>query len=217
MAAKQNTPTLVRSVLQKLKVKIGRHGNLNMEEKYSSNSISYTLRDYNASSATFQMVGTHEQYVPIVAIREGFNLYASIGYTNMGKKNKPVVSSVSFQVFDMERLLFRAEWTEEPKEDKPHSQPHWHFHPYSQSDAKEEKLPQRFEDTLQGGFLNTLDEEVEKGRIDIADMHLTMDYNIASDSYERPWDETRVQEWAYKTIDTLFDELDFVINKGHKA
>ena len=44
-----------------------------------------------------------------------------------------------------------------------------------------------------------------------------MDYNIASDSYERPWDETRVQEWAYKTIETLFEELDFVINKGHNA
>lgn len=54
MAAKQNTPTLVRGVLQKLKVRIGQSGNLNMEEAYSSNSISYTLRDYNASSATFQ-------------------------------------------------------------------------------------------------------------------------------------------------------------------
>lgn len=111
MAAKQNTPTLVRGVLQKLKVRIGQSGNLNMEEAYGSNSISYTLRDYNASSATFQMVGTHGKYVPIVAIREGFNLYASIGYTNMGKKKKLVVSSVSFQVFDMDRLLFRAEWT----------------------------------------------------------------------------------------------------------
>ena len=115
MAAKQNTPTLVRGVLQKLKVRIGQSGNLNMEEAYGSNSISYTLRDYNASSATFQMVGTHGKYVPIVAIREGFNLYASIGYTNMGKKKKSAVSSVSFQVFDMERLLFRAEWAEEPK------------------------------------------------------------------------------------------------------
>ena len=105
MAAKQNTPTLVRGVLQKLKVRIGQSGNLNMEEAYGSNSISYTLRDYNASSATFQMVGTHGKYVPIVAIREGFNLYASIGYTNMGKKKKSAVSSVSFQVFDMERLL----------------------------------------------------------------------------------------------------------------
>ena len=67
MAAKQNTPTLVRGVLQKLKVRIGQSGNLNMEEAYGSNSISYTLRDYNASSATFQMVGTHGKYVPIVA------------------------------------------------------------------------------------------------------------------------------------------------------
>lgn len=217
MAAKQNTPTLVRGVLQKLKVRIGGYCNLNVRETYSKDSVSYTIMDYNASSATFQMVGTHDKYVPIVAIQEGFNLYASIGYTNMGKRKNPVVSSVSFQVFDMERLLFRAEWAEEPKEDMPHPQPHWHFHPYSQSDTKEEKQPKRFEDTLQGGFLNTLDEEVKKERIDIADMHLTMDYNIASDSYERPWDETRVQEWAYKTIDTLFDELDFVINKGHKA
>lgn len=62
MAAKQNTPTLVRGVLQKLKVRIGQSGNLNMEEAYGSNSISYTLRDYNASSATFQMVGTHGKY-----------------------------------------------------------------------------------------------------------------------------------------------------------
>lgn len=54
MAAKQNTPTLVRGVLQKLKVRIGQDNNLNMEEEYGSNSISYTLRDYNASSATFQ-------------------------------------------------------------------------------------------------------------------------------------------------------------------
>ena len=51
------------------------------------------------------MVGTHDKYVPIIAIREGFNLYASIGYTINGKQKKPVVSSVSFQVFDMERLL----------------------------------------------------------------------------------------------------------------
>lgn len=217
MAAKQNTPTLVRDVLQKLKGRIGQHENLNMEEEYGSNSISYTLRDYNASSATFQMVGTHEKYVPIVAIREGFNLYASIGYTNMGKKKKLVVSSVSFQVFDMDRLLFRAEWTEEPKKDMLHPQPHWHFHPYSQSEIKEEKQPKRFEDTLQGGFQNTLDEEEKKERIDIADMHLTMDYNIASNPYEKSWDEIRIQEWAYKTIDTLFEELDFVISKGHKA
>lgn len=217
MAAKQNTPTLVRGVLQKLKGRIGQHENLNMEEEYGSNSISYTLRDYNACSATFQMVGTHEKYVPIVAIREGFNLYASIGYINMGKKKKLVVSSVSFQVFDTDRLLFRAEWTEEPKKDMPHPQPHWHFHPYSQSEIKEEKQPKRFEDTLQGGFQNSLDEEEKKERIDIADMHLTMDYNIASNPYEKSWDEIRIQEWAYKTIDTLFEELDFVISKGHKA
>ena len=37
MAAKQNTPTLVRGVLQKLKVRIGQSGNLNMEEAYGSN------------------------------------------------------------------------------------------------------------------------------------------------------------------------------------
>lgn len=213
MAAKQNTPTLVRGILQKLKVRIGQYGNLNMEEKYGSNSIFYTLRDYNACSVRFQMAGTHDKYIPIVAIREGFSLYASIGYTNRGKKKKPVVSSISFQVFDVERLLFRAEWTEEPKKDMPHPQPHWHFHPYSQSDTKEEKQPKKFEETLGSDFLSTLNEE----KIDIANMHLTMDYNIASDSYKRPWDETRVLEWAYKTIDTLFDELDFVINKGHKA
>lgn len=217
MAAKQNTPPFVRGVLQKLKVKIGQYCNLNAKETYGNDSVSYTFMDYNAASATFQMVGTHDKYVPIIAIREGFNLYASIGYTINGKQKKPVVSSVSFQVFDMERLLFRAEWTEEPKEDMPHPQPHWHFHPYSQSGAKEEKQSKRFEDTLQSGFLNTLDEEEKKERIDITDMHLTMDYNIASDSYEKVWDETRIQEWAYKTIDTLFKELDFVISKGHKA
>ena len=217
MAAKQNTPTLVRGVLQKLKVRIGQSGNLNMEEAYGSNSISYTLRDYNASSATFQMVGTHGKYVPIVANREGINLYASIGYTNMGKKKKSAVSSVSFQVFDMERLLFRAEWTEEPKDDMPHPQPHWHFHPYSQSGMKEEEQPKKFEETLQGSFLNTLDTDAKSEKIDIADMHLAMDYNITSAPYEKSWDETRVQEWAFKTIDTLFEELDFVISKGHKA
>lgn len=217
MAAKQNTPALVRGVLQKLKGEIGQYSNLNMEEEYGSDSVSYTLKDYNASSVTFQMVGAHGKYVPIVAIREGFNLYASIGYTNMGKKKKLVVSNVSFQVFDRERLLFRAEWAEEPKKDMPHPQPHWHFHPYSQSDTTEEKQPERFEETLQSGFMNTLDEEEKTDRIDIADMHLAMDYNIASDSYEKTWDETRVQEWAYKTIDTLFKELDFVINKGRKA
>lgn len=69
MAAKQNTPTLVRGVLQKLKVRIGQSGNLNMEEAYGSNSISYTLRDYNASSATFQMVGTHGKYVRKQSLR----------------------------------------------------------------------------------------------------------------------------------------------------
>ncbi len=217
MAAKQNTPAFVRGVLQKLKVKIGKYSNLDVKETYSSNSVSYTFMDYNVCSATFQMVGTHDTPVPIVPIREGFNLYASIGYTNMGKKKKAVVSSVSFQVFDMERLLLRAEWTEEPKKDMPHPQPHWHFHPYSQSGMKQEKQPEKFEETLGNGFKSTLDREEEKDRIDIADMHLTMDYNIASDSYEKPWDETRVQEWAYKTIDTLFDELDFVIDKGHKA
>ncbi len=181
---------------------------------HSSDAVFYTFIDY--AVATFQMIGTHETPVPIVPIREGFNLYASVGYTNVGKKNKLVVSSVSFQVFDMERLLLRAEWTEEPKKDMPHPQPHWHFHPYSQSGIKQEKQPEKFEEALKSGFKNTLDREEEKDRIDIADMHLTMDYNIASDSYEKPWDETRVQEWAYKTIDTIFKELDFVINKGHR-
>ncbi len=217
MAAKQNTPAFVRGVLQKLKVKIEKYSNLDVKETFSSDSVSYTFMDYNVCSATFQMVGTHDTPVPIVPIREGFNLYASIGYTNMGKKKKAVVSSVSFQVFDMERLLLRAEWTEEPKKDMPHPQPHWHFHPYSQSGMKQETQPEKFEETLQNGFMNTLNEEEKTEKIDIADMHLTMDYNIASDSYEKPWDETRVQEWAYKTIDTLFDELDFVVNKGHKA
>ena len=215
MAAKQNIPAFVRGVLQKLKVEIGQYSNLDVKEMHSSDAVFYTFIDY--SVATFQMIGTHENPVPIVPIREGFNLYASIGYTNAGKKNNLVVSSVSFQVFDMERLLLRAEWTEEPKKDMPHPQPHWHFHPYSQSGIKQEKQPEKFEETLKSGFKNTLDEEEKTERIDIADMHLTMDYNIASDSYEKPWDETRVQEWAYKTIDTLFDELDFVINKGHKA
>lgn len=214
MAAKQNIPAFVRGVLQKLKLEIGQYSNLDVKEMHSSDAVFYTFIDY--AVATFQMIGTHETPVPIVPIREGFNLYASVGYTNVGKKNKLVVSSVSFQVFDMERLLLRAEWTEEPKKDMPHPQPHWHFHPYSQSGMKQEKQPEKFEEALKSGFKNTLDREEEKDRIDIADMHLTMDYNIASDSYEKPWDETRVQEWAYKTIDTIFKELDFVINKGHR-
>lgn len=214
MAAKQNIPAFVRGVLQKLKLEIGQYSNLDVKEMHSSDAVFYTFIDY--AVATFQMIDTHETPVPIVPIREGFNLYASVGYTNVGKKNKLVVSSVSFQVFDMERLLLRAEWTEEPKKDMPHPQPHWHFHPYSQSGIKQEKQPEKFEEALKSGFKNTLDREEEKDRIDIADMHLTMDYNIASDSYEKPWDETRVQEWAYKTIDTIFKELDFVINKGHR-
>lgn len=214
MAAKQNIPAFVRGVLQKLKLEIGQYSNLDVKEMHSSDAVFYTFIDY--AVATFQMIGTHETPVPIVPIREGFNLYASVGYTNVGKGNKLVVSSVSFQVFDMERLLLRAEWTEEPKKDMPHPQPHWHFHPYSQSGMKQEKQPEKFEEALKSGFKNTLDREEEKDRIDIADMHLTMDYNIASDSYEKPWDETRVQEWAYKTIDTIFKELDFVINKGHR-
>ena len=214
MAAKQNIPAFVRGVLQKLKLEIGQYSNLDVKEMHSSDAVFYTFIDY--AVATFQMIGSHETPVPIVPIREGFNLYASVGYTNVGKGNKLVVSSVSFQVFDMERLLLRAEWTEEPKKDMPHPQPHWHFHPYSQSGMKQEKQPEKFEEALKSGFKNTLDREEEKDRIDIADMHLTMDYNIASDSYEKPWDETRVQEWAYKTIDTIFKELDFVINKGHR-
>lgn len=217
MAAKHNIPALVRGVLQKIKVELGQYSNLNMEEEYGSDSISYTLKDYNTSSVTFKMVGAHDKYVPTVAIREGFNLFVSIGYSDKGRKKKYIVSNISFQVFDMERLLFRAEWTEEPKKDMPHPQPHWHFHPYSQRCVNEEKQPKGFEKTLQGGFQETLNEEEKEEKIDIADMHLTMDYNIASDSYEKTWDETRVQEWAYKTIDTIFNELDFVINKGHKA
>lgn len=217
MAAKQNKPALVRGVLQKLKGKIRQCCNLDVKETFGNDSVSYTFMDYNANSATYQMRSTHDKPVPIIAIREGFNLYASIGYTIMGKQRKPIVSSVSFQVFDMERLLFRAEWTEMPKKDMPHPQPHWHFHPYSQKGIKEEKQPKKFEDILQSGFLEDLDKEEEKERIDIADMHLTMDYNIASNPYEIVWDETRIQKWAYKTIDTLFDELDFVINKGHKV
>ena len=99
----------------------------------------------------------------------------------------------------------------------PHPQPHWHFHPYLQKGIKEEKQPKKFEDILQCSFQKALDKEEKKERIDIADMHLTMDYNIASNPYERVWDETRIQDWTYKTIDTLFEELDFVINKGHKV
>lgn len=217
MAAKKNKPAFVRSVLQKLKVRIGQCCNLDVSETFGNDSVSYTFMDYNANSATCQMRSTHDRLVPIVAIREGFNLYASIGYTIKGKQREYIVSSVSFQVFDMERLLFRAEWTKKPKEDMPHPQPHWHFHPYSQSGVKGEEQPKRFVDTLQSGFRDALDEEEKKERIDIADMHLTMDYNIASNSYEKVWEEKKIQEWAYKTIDTLFEELDFVINKGHKA
>lgn len=217
MAAKQNTPAFVRGILQKLKVRFGRYSNLNVKKTFGSDSVSYTFMDYNACSPTFQMIGTHDTPVPVVPIREGFNLYASIGYMNVGKKKKPVVSSVSFQVFDMERLLFRAEWAEEPKEDIPHPQPHWHFHPYSQSGANNDKRSGGFKESLKSGFMDALDEEEKKERIDVADMHLTMDYNIASDSYEIAWDETRLLEWAYKTIDTLFNELEFVISKGHKV
>ncbi len=217
MAAKQNIPTFVRSILQKLQLKTRQYCNLNVTQAFGNDSISYTFMDNNGAFATYKMIGTHDKYVPIVTIREGFNLYASIGYAIVGKKKMPVVSNISFQVFDMERLLFRAEWAEAPKEDKQHPQPHWHFHPYSQSETMEEKLPKGFADTLQNGFMNTLDEEEKMEKIDIADMHLTMDYNIASDPYEKVWDETRIQEWAYKTIDTLFEELDFVINKGHRV
>ena len=190
---------------------------MNVIQAFGNDSISYTFMDCKGVSATYQMIGTHDKNVPIVTIREGFNLYASIGYAIVGKKKKPVVSNISFQVFDMERLLFRAEWAEAPKEDMQHPQPHWHFHPYSQSETMEEKQPKGFAETLQSDFMNTLDEEEKMEKIDIADMHLTMDYNIASDPYEKVWDETRIQEWAYKTIDTLFDELDFVINKGHRV
>lgn len=216
MVAKVDNPVFVRFIQQKLEANIGRKNLLTFDKSYARNSVSFRLLDYSGVSETRQMKGTHGKMVPVVAVRDQFYMYVSIGYTLIGKKDKKKLSSVSFQIFDSDRLIIRAEWNEENKNDEFHPQPHWHFHPYVEKDILTEERSESFRDTLNDGFMKQLELMENAPKVDVSDMHLTMDYNIAANPYNVEWDEDEVTKWAGKIIDSIFTELDFVISKGHK-
>lgn len=167
--------------------------------KFSSDlSLTFTLMDY--ANETISFVGAHGTSVPVVKIREGFYLYVSIGYVFIGKIKQ--LDNVSFQVFDSSRLLFRAEWNEKRKNDMIHPQPHWHFHPYIADNRNDDSDSSSFADMIaeNNGFKNQIKANEKYKKIDICDMHLPMDYNIAADPYSENWDEDRIKKWAYITI-----------------
>jgi len=98
----------------------------------SSKEKSYHLSPASGNWAT--RMNAHGKREPVVRLNNGFYMSFSIGYKPQG--NKIEFKNISLQFFDVDSLLFRAEWDnwnikreESPEQEdiKKHPQPHWHL------------------------------------------------------------------------------------------
>lgn len=159
----------------------------------------------------------HDRLVPVVKLRNGFYIYASMSFDSDIKSRKRELSNLSMHFFDDSSLLFRAEITN-PKfhhQEIGHPQPHWHV--AGNRKKVVEKQQDSFKDFVEDSdisFSDFVDDANEEAKFDYSRLHLAMNYcNLDLLSF----DESTIRTWIKQCLKTINDEFSFLSTKSHKA
>ena len=157
----------------------------------------------------------HDRLVPVVRLKSGFYIYASISFDSEGKSRKREFSNLSMHFFDEKNLLFRAEIAN-PKfhrEETGHPQPHWHIAGNRQK--KVEKQQDSFEEFVKEtdtSFTDFVGSTNDEEKFDYSRIHLAMNYsNLELESF----DDSTIRSWIKQCLKTVNDEFAFISTKSH--
>lgn len=161
----------------------------------------------------------HGVSVPVVMLQNEFFLSCSVSFKPKG--SKMVFKSISLQFFDVEKLLFRAEWDnwEIKKEEsckgedvKQHPQPHWHL-----GDSKEVGITENVAGSFQTYIRNSSYKQFEasireREKRDLNKLHffMKMEEGKAQPEYFDLTEEANFKEWLRETMRSVDLELSYL-------
>lgn len=186
---------------------------LQVDEIKEPHSTKYFLRD----DLGLRRTGAHGGEVPVIELKNGFYLYASISYKHVPKQADQL-DGISLQYFYEMLLLFRAEInrTENLDDDASfvqHPQPHWHFHILLDRPYQKEKTNFNFKEFAQRE--NTFESSLKKEKT-LSDMHFPMniqDAYLGVKDFDKTRDDSNIKKWLNKTSESVMRELDFIKSK----
>jgi len=160
-------------------------------------------------------VTTHDRSVPVVRLKSGFYIYASMSFESDIKSRKREFSNLSMHFFDDSNLLFRAEIAN-PKyhhEETGHPQPHWHIAGNRKKTVeKQQNSFMEFVKDTDYSFSDYVGDANEEDKFDCSRLHLAMNYcNLELVSF----DETTIRTWVKQCLKTINDEFSFLSTKSH--
>lgn len=161
----------------------------------------------------------HGVSVPVVIMQNEFFLSCSVSFKPKGLKM--IFKSISLQFFDVEKLLFRAEWDnwEIKKEEsckgedvKQHPQPHWHL-----GDSRTVGITENVADTFQTYIRNSSYKQFEaicreREKRDLNKLHffMKMEEGKTQPEYFDLTYEANFKEWLRETIRSVDTELSYL-------
>lgn len=160
-------------------------------------------------------VTTHDRLVPVVKLRSGFYIYASMSFDSGFKSRKHEFSDLSMHFFDDCSLLFRAEIAN-PKfhhQESWHPQPHWHIPGKRKEDVeKQQDSFKEFVIDSDISFSDYVDGANEAVKFDYGRLHLAMNYcKLDLESF----DDSTIRTWIKQCLKSINDEFSFLAAKSH--
>ena len=148
--------------------------------------------------------------VVVIALKNGFFLHMNIAFD---RKKPSQLRSLSIQYYDVEDQLLRVDWSYSDLQKGSHPQPHWHMSP--QLKGRQERLPMRsFEEYNQPGYIDFVQEQMNKVELDMSRVHLYLAYskNIKSLLFDTT---TEVIDWLDYTMDYIDKQFCSLKNRSN--
>lgn len=161
----------------------------------------------------------HGLTVPVVRLQNDFFMSCSICFKPNGQKMD--FKSISLQFYDINKLLFRAEWdnweikkaeSTEDEDIKQHPQPHWHLGDSSGIGVTED-VAQTFQVHIrQSSFKQFVEKSREREKRDLNKLHFFMniDNSVIQPSYCDLTKEKEFKHWLRETMRSVVQELSYL-------
>ncbi len=172
----------------------------------SSKEKSYHLSPTSGNWAT--RTNAHGKDEPVVRLNSGFYMSFSIGYKPNG--NKIEFKNISLQFFDIDSLLFRAEWdnwnikqedSAEHEDVKQHPQPHWHLADNKKGRTETKQVNSFSELVEQSSFSSFSRTEETSQEYDYSRLHFFM--RMDGSNFPYYYDLTREADFKLWLLETM--------------
>ena len=195
---------------------------LGEEAKFVSDINSSVEKSYHLSPTSGNWnirQNAHGVSVPVVKLLNDFFLSCSVSFKH--QEGSVIFKSISLQFFDINKLLFRAEWDnweikKEEKSDeediKQHPQPHWHLGESGEVGITEE-VADTFQDYIHNSNYRQFEAKIrEREKRDLNKLHffMKMEEGKTQPEYFDLTYEANFKEWLRETIRSVDTELSYL-------